>query len=98
MSDTGRISVSRDALRAELATMELRLVDKLATKSEVEHLATGLGALGSRVSTLERLAQEADAVRKDNDFSLTKREKWVGMVLGILALALQFAVVMGVFK
>lgn len=43
--DTGRISVSRDALRAELATLELRLVDKLATKSEVDDIRTDVDSL-----------------------------------------------------
>lgn len=37
--DNGRISVSKDFLRAELGLMELRLVDKLATKAEVDDLA-----------------------------------------------------------
>jgi hypothetical protein len=46
MSDgDGRITVSRDALRAELATMELRLVEKLATQSEVEALRKEVDAL-----------------------------------------------------
>ena len=36
--ENGRINVSRDALRAELAQMELRLIDKLATKTEVDVL------------------------------------------------------------
>lgn len=43
--DNGRISVSRDALRAELATMELRLVEKLATQSEVEVLRRDVDSL-----------------------------------------------------
>lgn len=38
MEDTGRISVSRDALRAELGSLELRLVQSLATQSEVDDL------------------------------------------------------------
>jgi hypothetical protein len=43
--DTGRISVSRDALRAELATLELRLVEKLATQSEVDGIRTDVDSL-----------------------------------------------------
>jgi hypothetical protein len=43
--DIGRISVSRDALKAELLGMELRLVDKLATKDEVETLRTDVDKL-----------------------------------------------------
>lgn len=37
--DSGRITVSRDALRAELAKLELRLVEKLVTKTEHDGLA-----------------------------------------------------------
>jgi hypothetical protein len=43
--DTGRITVSRDALRAELAQMELRLVEKLATKTEVAELRKDVDSL-----------------------------------------------------
>lgn len=43
--DSGRISVSRDALRAELAQMELRLVDKLATKDEVQAIRADVDGL-----------------------------------------------------
>jgi hypothetical protein len=43
--DVGRISVSRDALRAELATMELRLVEKLATRAEVEIMRADMDGL-----------------------------------------------------
>lgn len=34
--DGGRISVSKDFLRAELGAMELRLIQNLATQAEVE--------------------------------------------------------------
>lgn len=44
--DNGRISVSKDFLRAELTGLELRIVEKLATKAEV-------GNLSDRVDTLE---------------------------------------------
>lgn len=46
--DAGRISVSRDALRAELSQMELRLVEKLATKAEVDDLTKRVTALEER--------------------------------------------------
>lgn len=46
--DTGRINVSRDFLKAELLGMELRLVEKLATKAEVETLALRVAALEER--------------------------------------------------
>lgn len=51
--DNGRISVSRDALRAELAQMELRLVEKLATKSEVDDLRDEHDALRAEVEGLK---------------------------------------------
>lgn len=41
-----RITVSREALRAELAELELRLMEKLATREHVVHLE-------SRVASLE---------------------------------------------
>lgn len=42
----GHITVSRDALRAELATLELRLIRQLATRADLE-------ALETRVATFE---------------------------------------------
>jgi len=44
-----RISVSREALRAELAEMELRLIEKLASREQV-------AALEARLTILERVA------------------------------------------
>ena len=38
-----RISVSREALRAELAEMELRLIEKLASREQVAALEARLG-------------------------------------------------------
>lgn len=43
--DVGRISVSRDALRADLGDLELRLIEKLATKAEHESLAMRVAKL-----------------------------------------------------
>jgi hypothetical protein len=43
--DNGRISVSRDALRAELAELELSLVEKLATKDEVTEIRREVDSL-----------------------------------------------------
>lgn len=51
--DSGRISVSRDALRAELAQMELRLIEKLATKAEVEMLEARVDTLETEVDRLK---------------------------------------------
>lgn len=58
-----RISISRDALRAELAELELRLIDKLAAKIDVERLA-------GRVDTLEKNALRRD----DTEYSRLKIE------------------------
>lgn len=55
--DSVRISVSKDFLRAELTGMELRLVEKLATKAEVE-------ALDLRVDTLETEVDRLKTWRK----------------------------------
>jgi hypothetical protein len=43
--DSGRISVSRDALRAELTGLELRLVQSLATQTEVDVLRKDVDSL-----------------------------------------------------
>jgi hypothetical protein len=48
-----RISVSRDFLRAELGGLELRLVEKLATKDEVADLRGEHDALRNEVETLK---------------------------------------------
>lgn len=52
-ADNGRITVSKDFLRAELVGMELRLVDKLATKAEVEALQAKHESTVARVDVLE---------------------------------------------
>lgn len=43
----------RMALRAELAELELRLLDKLVTKAEHDSLVTSHGALVQRVGVIE---------------------------------------------
>lgn len=48
-----RISISRDALRAELAELELRLIEKLASKVDVDMLR-------KRVEVLEEKAVRRD--------------------------------------
>lgn len=62
--DGGRISVSRDALRAELVGLELRLVEKLATKTEHDGLA-------SRVDKLERWRAYSMGITAALTFGLT---------------------------
>lgn len=51
------ITVSSEFLRAELAGLELRLVEKLASKEAVEAVES---RLGGRVETLERTALTID--------------------------------------
>lgn len=51
--DTGRISVSRDALRAELATLKLDLIQTLATKDDVKVLEARVGTLETDVDRLK---------------------------------------------
>jgi hypothetical protein len=60
--DTGRITVSRDALRADLAELELRLVDRLATKSEVEDLRRDVERLQRWRSYITGMASTALAL------------------------------------
>lgn len=43
--DNGRITVSRDALRAELLSLELRLVQRLATQDEVDTIRKDVDSL-----------------------------------------------------
>lgn len=52
-----RISVSKDFLRAEIVGLELRLVDKLATKDEVSDLRTEHDDLRKEVETLKAWRQ-----------------------------------------
>jgi hypothetical protein len=91
-----RVSVSRDALRAELAELELRLIEKLASKSEVEMLK-------SRVEKLEELAsplkekkiltvnevEEAisAALQSKEARGWTTRERYIGVLLFMVTIA-----------
>lgn len=43
--DTGRISVSKDYLRAELGDLELRLVERLATNADVDAIRQDVDSL-----------------------------------------------------
>ncbi len=89
----GRISVSRDALRAELAQMELRLIQSLATRGEVEELRKELDRVKRRqddqAAASEALAKQARERANEKSDSFTKREKVIGLVTAVLAIALQ---------
>jgi hypothetical protein len=51
--DGGRVSVSRDALRADLADLELRLVDRLSARLDEKADSIVLDAVRARVHALE---------------------------------------------
>ena len=54
--DSIRISVSRDALRAELSSLELRLVDRITLALEGKADAHAVEAVRARVHSLESSA------------------------------------------
>jgi len=51
--DSGRISVSKDFLRAELGQLKLDLIEELATKAEVEILRREVSDLKDEVDILK---------------------------------------------
>lgn len=89
MNEHERITVSRDALRADLLDLELRLTKTLATKSDVD-------ALEKRVATLERKAQAHDTAGEVEDAMFTRGEKRAGLVLAFIAILVQALVESGV--
>lgn len=104
MSDEApnRITVSRDALRADLAEMELRLRvyfdDQLRHKADLATVvlhAQALDALGRGEFTdaqTRSITEIAEHVLEENTGrTWTKRERWIGvvaLVLTVLSLAL----------
>lgn len=71
-----RISISRDALRAELAELELRLIDKLASKIDVDKLVRRVDVLEAQAlkrddADFKRTQADVEAVKKS---ALTKNE------------------------
>lgn len=89
MNEHERITVSRDALRADLLDLELRLTKTLATKSEVD-------GLEKRVTALEHKARERDAAGEAEDAMFTRGEKRIGLVLAFVAILVQALVESGV--
>lgn len=86
--DSGRISVSRDALRAELATLELRLVERLATKAEVDDLARRVSLIELQGSpTAQELEVGQTLLRKDVDGLRTWRSYLTGAVAAVSVIA-----------
>lgn len=96
MAEQERISISRDALRAELAELELRLIDKLASKSEVEKLARRVEILEDRTTGLKDRkilttndvdSAIAAALQKQEARGWTSRERWFGVVVLFITVA-----------
>lgn len=102
MADEQRISVSRDALRAELAEMELRLrifmSEQLAHKADASQVRENTSALRAitrgEFSPAHRLAIEAiisEQSAAKTDEGWTARERVIGVValfIAVLGLAL----------
>jgi hypothetical protein len=63
--DADRISVSREALRAELGALELRLVDRLTTALEHKADSAHVSGLESRVASLELSRAARDHLASD---------------------------------
>lgn len=96
--DSGRISVSRDALRAELLSLKLDLIQQLATKGEVDRLNDRINDHGRRLTSLERREDDDDAIRNERSGAFTRREKLWGMTLATCALCIQILIVTGVIR
>lgn len=102
MADEPRISVSRDALRAELAEMELRLRiflgEQLAHKADASQVRENTSSLRAinrgEFSPAHKLAIEAiisQQATAKTDLGWTTRERFIGVValfIAVLGLAL----------
>lgn len=75
----GRISVSRDALRAELAEFKLQLLGELRDELDRKASRAVVEALDVRVSSLERQNADTRAVNVHNEELFSKREKLIGL-------------------
>jgi len=86
MENNNKISIGRDTLRAELTTLELRLVNQLAQKSEVKQLENRIALLEAdkleevslhqqHESRLERLEESVFNIEKNIE---TLKEVYVG--------------------
>lgn len=74
-----RISISRDALRAELSQLELRLVQSLASKSEVERLVTRVENLEERTvkregPLMDQLREHEKTIKNIREHALTVQD------------------------
>lgn len=87
-ASSGRVSFSVDTLRTEIriavAELELRLVEKLASKDTVDRLSSEVAGQGTRLAALEKSSaqreplavkfeQEWDAVKKDVEHLKTNK-------------------------
>lgn len=109
MSDDGtnnRITVSRDALRAELSSLELRLVDRITTALEGKADASVVEGVRARVHSLESSTQAVTALIKqlgDQESRLRALERFryavpSAAVLSVVFSALAFLYALGAFS
>ena len=90
-----RISVSRDALRAELSSLELRLVDRITLALEGKADAHAVEAVRTRIHSLESSAAAATLLLKqlsDQEARLRALERFRYAVPSTALLALAVSV------
>lgn len=80
MADEARITVSREALRAELLDLELRLVERLNTLAQSKASIEALNAVENHVNTL---ALTKDAEHRGFDTRLNVVERRIAVVYGV---------------
>ena len=105
-SGNGRVTVSRETLRAELLELELRLVERLTSEIARKADYEDMRSLRHRVQTLEaqkplgdRLMQEfLDTVKEVNVVKeeVNSLKVWKGRAIGAITALAAFASVTGV--
>lgn len=86
MEHPERISVSRDALRAELAELELRLTKQLASRSDVEDVKNEQGRMALHISALQDLGKRNREDIESLDSRVVELRDWHNRSIGIIAL------------
>ena len=82
-----RISVSREILRAELAELELRLVNRFAEKSYVQEQERRLRIVEARVEPGALQAAVQGVIRQDDAVRWSFREKIIAIGLFVLSVS-----------
>lgn len=96
-----RITVSREALRAELSELELRIVDRLSRELERKADSTELSALEGRVGSLELTRASREHLATDtSDLStrVSRLEKFRYGVPSVAVITLIATVFLVVFQ